>query len=50
MVKFLIINVTSHMPQNKVNEDIMHVTLKTINGEITINFKGKFLSQPIFTS
>ena len=31
MVKFLVINVMQHMPQNRVNDDIMHVTLNTIN-------------------
>ena len=32
MMKLLIISVTYRMPQNKVSDTIMHVTLNTING------------------
>ena len=34
MVKLLIINVTYHTPQNRVSDNITHVTLNIINGAI----------------
>ena len=32
MLTLLIMSVTYHMPQNRVSDTIMHVTLNTING------------------
>ena len=34
MTKFLIISVNQHMPQNRVSDTFMHVTLNAINGVI----------------
>jgi hypothetical protein len=34
MGKLLIINVTYHMPQNRVRDTITHVTLYTVNGGV----------------
>ena len=34
MVKLLIINVTWHMPQDRVSDTITHVTLNSVNGVV----------------
>ena len=34
MMKFLIISVTQHTPQTRVNDTIMHMTLNTINSVV----------------
>jgi hypothetical protein len=49
MMKLLIINVTEYMPQNRVSDTIMHVTLKIMNvyplnmGKEKVFFYFKFL-------
>ena len=42
MVKLLIINVTSHTPQNRVSDTIMHVTLNTIHGVVYIKLEHAY--------
>jgi hypothetical protein len=37
MIKLLVIIVTKHTPQNRVSDTMTHVTLKTINGVISVH-------------
>ena len=34
MMMLLIVNITQHMPQNRVSNTFTHVTLNTINGVV----------------